>query len=313
MQIFKVSGGQSGCTYKTEEKIPRGCVLALGFFDGVHLGHAKLISEAKRYAEAREKPLAVWTFDSLPKAERLITTAEERLDALSSVGADYIITERFDAVRSLSPEEFSDSYLRENFSPTAVFCGFNFRYGRNAAGGAETLKSAGKRNGYEVFALLPFMCGDSVLSSSLIRSLIADGKVDEANALLTHPFSLTAEVVHGRALGRTIGYPTVNQHFPCGKLIPKHGVYATHVIIDGREYRGITNVGFRPTVNGDENDISAETHVLGYSGESYGDTVTVRFMKMLREERKFPSLDALGRQITGDRRAAETFFSEFQK
>ena len=306
MQIYSLQNHSGGYTYSEIQTLPRGAAMVLGFFDGVHLGHASLISEATEYAKTAAVPVCVWTFSSLPKAERVITTTGEKLAALSSLGADCAVIEDFDEVRSLSPSEFYDDYLIKHFSPCALFCGFNFRYGKGAEGTTDTLKASANAHGTRLFVLPPYEADGMILSSSMIRRLISDGKINDANRYLVSPFSITSCVLHGNSLGQSFGYPTLNQHLPDEKLVPKCAVYVSRVEIDGKTYGGVSDIGRRPTVNDTDNTV-LETHVFGYSGDAYGKEVTVTLLSMIREERKFPSVDALIEQIRTDADYAEKY------
>lgn len=311
MRIYNLSDRKNGICEINE--LPDGAVMILGFFDGVHRGHKALINASKEYARWMKAPVCVWTFQSLPKADRFINTPDEKLSALSSVGVDYAVVEEFDDVRDLSPDDFFRDYLIGNFSPRAVYCGFNFRYGKDAAGTSETLSQSARESGIPVFVLPPYEIGNSVVSSSSIRSLIQSGKVDEAAALLSRPYSITSDVLHGNELGRAIGFPTINQRIGENKIVPRHGVYACTVTVDGETYDGITNLGSRPTVNDDEGDITLETHIFGYSGDVYGKPATVSLQKMLRDEKKFSSVDELSAQIGKDISAAEEHFRQTKR
>ena len=308
MQIYDLSDKERGICL-TEEK-PESPVMVLGFFDGVHRGHKALINASKEYARWMKAPVCVWTFPTMPKAERVITTPEERLGALAGIGIQAAVFEDFDEVRGLTPDEFFEEYLVKTFAPRAVYCGFNFRYGKDAAGSADTLRSSAAKHGIPVFVLPPYEAGGELLSSSRIRGLIRDGAVDEAAHLLTRPYSVTAEIIHGREIGRGIGYPTLNQRIPGEKIVPAYGAYAAAVSVGGKTYRGVSNIGFRPTVNDDCGDVTLETHVIGYDGDAYGERATVSLLKMLRTEMKFPSADALAEQIGRDIAAAEEYFAK---
>ena len=246
MQKYSLTDKESGARL-TDEK-PVNPVMVLGFFDGVHRGHIALINTAKEFAHRLNVPVCVWTFFSMPKAERVITTTGEKLAALSELGVDYAVLEDYSSIRHLSPNEFFDGYLVGNFAPSAVFCGFNFRYGKDAAGTAETLMASAEAHGIKSFALPPYEAEGSLISSSRIRSLISAGAVDEAAKLLSRPYSFTGEVLHGKEIGRNIGFPTVNLHIPEDKLTPPFGVYAATLLVGGARRFGVCNIGSRRTL-----------------------------------------------------------------
>lgn len=306
MQIYSLSGTEN--VPKLTAELPGSSVMVLGFFDGVHLGHAALIAAAREYAEKVGAPLCVWTFSSVPKAARVITTRDEKLDIFSSLGVDCTVLEDFSAVRDLEHDVFFDEIIVKQFSPRALFCGFNFRYGRGAAGDAKTLVSSAEKAGIRAFVLPPYEVGGSPLSSSRIRELISEGAVDEAASLLGRPLSYTSPVLHGKRIGGRIGYPTINQRLGGGKITPLFGVYCASVSLDGRQYRGVCNIGCRPTVNDDESDITLETHVFGYDGDAYGKEATVSLLTLLRREKRFSSTDELSSQIASDCAAALSYF-----
>lgn len=311
MQIYSLSDKENGP--RLTDEIPTGASLVLGFFDGVHRGHAALIGTAKEFARWNKLPTVVWTFPSMPKAEHVIMTPDERLSALAKLGVSHVIFEEFDDIRSLSPDEFFDDYLVAKLAPAAVFCGFNFRYGKGGAGTADSLAKSAKAHGIHSFALSPYEFGGSLLSSSRIRALISDGAVDEAAKLLTRPYSVTGEVIHGKEIGRQLGFPTVNLRIPREKITPAFGVYAATVTLDGQKYCGVCNVGIRPTVNSDASDVTLETNLLGYSGDAYGRIVTVELDAMLRPEKRFSSRDELSEQIAHDKESARLYYEQKRK
>ncbi len=304
MKIFDLS---DGCVQI--EALPQETVTVFGFFDGVHIGHAALISSARDYAESIGAPLCVWTFDSLPKARLIITDNSEKLAALSALGVSFVVFEDYAAVRYLPSDDFFSGYILPVLSPAAVFCGFNFNYGKNAAGNAASFERSASEHGIFSSVLPPFEIDGKPLSSSFIRSLISDGKVDEANKYLTMKYSFTSPVLHGRRIGHTLGFPTVNQRPDNKKLLPPFGVYACTVAIDEMTFGGVCNIGIRPTVNGDGRDVTLESHIFGYSGNAYGKSVTVSLISMIRPERKFSSHEELSEQIMRDADAARTLLA----
>ena len=197
----------------------------------------------------------------------------------------------------MPPEEFLQ-FLKEKFAPDLISCGFNYHYGKNAAGNTEMLSNFCFKQGIEFKCYNPVCEGGEPVSSTRIRKFLKNGEIEAANALLTFPFSFTAEVISGDRRGRTIGFPTINQKYP-SELIPlKFGVYKSKIIIDGAEYEGITNIGIRPTWKTDY--IISETYIIGFSGDLYGKRITTMPARFVRGEVKFSSVEELKKQIEND-------------
>jgi riboflavin kinase/FMN adenylyltransferase len=289
-------------------------VLALGNFDGLHRGHLKIIERVKRgAAEHGGTPMAM-TFDPHPprvvrpeKAPPLLMTKEQRLDALHRAGIECVAVVRF--TRELSqwdPETFVRTVLVEWLRISKVWVGANFLFGHGRSGNFSVLRTLGQRYGFRAEKIDPVRYKDFVVSSTRIRRLVGEGRMDEAGALLGHPFYIDGVVVHGRGRGREIGVPTANLQ-TANELIPPHGVYATTLTVDGIIRAGMTNIGVKPTFG--ESDVSIETHLLGYAGELYGRDVRLSFVQRLRDERRFPDVEALRAQIAADQRRAERLFN----
>ena len=287
--------------------------IALGNFDGVHIGHRRLLCAARDAAEGIPScAAAAWTFTSLAKdnpAVPALTTPEEKLHQFAAAGLDYAILEDFDAVRSRSAKDFTENYLMDRLHAAAVVCGFNFRFGRGGTGDAELLSRILARRGVPLTVVDPVMLGRAVVSSTRIRAAVADGDMESAAALLGRPFSICFPVLYGNQLGRTIGLPTINQNFPAGHIIPRRGIYACRCTVGEHRYAGVANIGVRPSVPGDGH-INCETHIIDYNGFLYGKSIRVEFCRRLRDERKFDSIDALKTAIEADVRAARAYFSD---
>lgn len=301
----------------TVASLPAGCVVALGNFDGFHLGHRAIVSEAVALAANLGQKAAVWTFSNLAKtgaAEKTpqLTSMEDKLSLLRDSGADFVVFEEFDAVRSLSPADFANGYLLTELGCSGAVCGFNFRFGARAEGDSDFLAAALSKGGALLRVVDPVrvsIAGEDVLvSSTSIRKFVADGDMEKAEAMLGRPFFIGGTVVDGFRLGRTIGIPTVNQNFPAGHVIPKGGIYASKVTIDGVLYYGVTNIGRRPTVSNTD-AVNSETHIFSYDGDLYGRNLQVYICKRLRDEQKFPSLEELVAAIRCDIVKAKEFFS----
>ena len=295
-----------------------GTCIALGNFDGIHVGHRKIVENCVQ--KAREEGLIslVWSFRRHPEhilkgnfSSGNIISAKDKEAILKQVGIDHLILEDFERVRDFSPEEFCDRILIRQLSARYVFCGFNFRFGKNGGGDAAFLKVYLEKKGISVFIEDPVSLEGDTVSSTRIRVLLAKGDMEQVETLLGRPYSIRFPVLHGKHLGARIGFPTLNQVFPEEYVTPKKGVYAVRVTFDGKEFFGVCNVGSRPTVDSDDR-IIAETHLLDFSGELYGKEVRVEFHRFLRAETKFSSLEELKEQIGKDRETARLFWKERQ-
>jgi riboflavin kinase/FMN adenylyltransferase len=289
-------------------------VLALGNFDGLHRGHLKIIERVKRAAaEHGGTPMAM-TFDPHPprvvrpdKAPPLLMTKAQRLEALHRAGIACVAVVRFThELSEWSPEQFVRTVLADWMRVSEVWVGANFLFGHGRSGNFSLLRTLGQQYGFRADKIDPVRYKDFVVSSTRIRRLVTEARMDEAGALLGHPYFLDGTIVEGRKRGQTIGFPTANMVTE-NELIPPHGVYATTMTIDGIVHGGVTNIGVRPTF--DESETTIETHLLRYSGDLYGRRVRLSFVQRLRDERRFDSVDALRAQIDADRRRAEHLFS----
>ncbi len=284
--------------YKTDDfaSQKQKCVLALGNFDGVHRGHAKLLKTACAYARKNGISFGIYTFEHNPKSiDGLLTRNREKNILFEDLGADFVYYENFDDVKNLEPHEFSD-YIVNKFGAVCAVCGENFRFGKNASGTSSVLKEIMAEKGHDALIVPTLIDGAQPISSTRIRKLIEDGKLEQANAILGYPYGFSAEIVHGASIGHTIGFPTINQLLPKGKICPKHGVYASSVTVDGKKMYGVTNIGVKPTVT-DRNSLLSETYIIDFSGNVYGKYADVRLYKMLRPEKKFSGLEELTENI----------------
>ena len=283
----------------------RGGAVTLGNFDGVHRGHLAVLDALRSAARASGGPAVVYTFDPAPTAVLVperhpprIVSLEGRVAALRDAGADVVVVERFSQALAAHPATwFADEVLGRRLGARAVVLGWDARFGRGREGGAHTVRA---RLPDVAVNELPALCdGDSPVSSSRVRARVRDGDVRGAAALLGRPHRLAGTVVHGDARGRTIGFPTANLLLDT-ELLPAHGVYAVRARADGVEgvRPAVMNLGVRPTVDGTR--LSAEVHLLGWAGDLYGAGMTVELVERVREERRFPSLDALVAQIRED-------------
>ena len=283
-------------------------IFALGFFDGVHLGHQALLEACRRMAAEKGCQTAAITFEKHPKAlflpmsPVLINSIEDRKMLLRSCGIEQI---RILPVTRESMAQPWQDFLRELMADGAAgfVCGDDFRFGHKGEGNAEKLQNFCRENGLPC-AIVPEQTLDGIrISSTHIRSLVEVGQVEAAAKFLGHPHILSGDVVHGRHLGRTIGVPTANVLIPEGVVVPKLGVYACTCWLDEKTYVAVTNIGSRPTVGGHQ--VRAESWILDFSGDLYGKTITLQFHHFLRPEEQFDSLEQLQAQIRSD--AAEAY------
>ena len=289
-------------------------VYALGFFDGVHCGHAALLTACRELATEYGCNAGVLTFATHPdalvlgKAPGLINTDVDRERLLRTHGMDTVITLPFDESLRTMPWQDFFRLLTEKYNAVGMVCGEDFRFGYRGEGDAEKLQAACKNARIPCVTVPQQRMNGTVVSSTHIRNLLEDGNMEEAVRFLGHPHILTGEVVAGRQLGRTIGIPTANILLPEGLLIPKLGVYACLAEIDGIKHLAVTNIGSRPTVNGHQ--VRAESWILDFDGDLYGKAITLEFHKFLREEKKFPNLDALRAEIQKNGEETRKFFGK---
>ena len=291
-------------------------VLALGNFDGLHRGHIKIIERVRRVATERAATALVMTFDPHPprvvrpdKAPPLLMTKAQRLEGIERAGLDGVAVVRFTPELSRwDPETFVRTVLVEWLHAAEVWVGANFLFGHDRAGNFSMLRVLGSRYGFKAEKIDPVRYKDFVVSSTRIRRLLGEGRVDEAGALLGHQYYIDGRVVPGARRGRDLGFPTANLETE-NELLPPNGVYATMTTIDGVIHPSITNIGVRPTF-GDTTKTMIEAYILGYDGDLYGRQVRLAFVQRLRDERKFADVDALREQMEADRRRAERLFSQ---
>ena len=292
----------------------RSPVLALGNFDGLHRGHVKIVERIERGALERGGTSVVLTFDPHPprvlrpdKAPALLMTKAQKLDALARAGVQGAAVVRFSTEMSQwEPDAFVRTVLVEWLRVAEVWVGADFLFGRNRSGNFTLLKSLGAQYGFRAEKIDPIRYKDFVVSSTRIRRLVSEGRVDEAGALLGHHYALDGVVVEGARRGREMGFPTANLSTD-NELIPPHGVYATAITVDGAVLPSVTNIGQRPTF-GAELATSIETHLIDRTMDLYGKRVRLAFVQRLRDERKFADMAALQEQIAADvRRAARLF------
>lgn len=278
--------------------------VALGIFDGMHRGHRCVIENVCSFRRDGLKT-AVFTFSSEKiltkhnKPFRYIYKNQQKLDILDEYNIDYICCPEFESVKNMGTAEFAEKILRGKLNAAKVVCGKRFRFGKNAAGDYRELYELGLEYGFEVIAVPPVLDGDMTVSSSAVRTLLADGNIEKANHLLGKNYEIYGEVVYGNQLGRTIGLPTANIRFSERQLVPHYGAYASETVIDGKKYLSVTDIGTKPTVENNAEPLS-ETHIIDYSGDIYGKKITVILNRMLRNEMKFSSVEELKNAVNND-------------
>lgn len=279
--------------------------LALGFFDGVHLGHQAVISSAVEFARENGLESAIITFSEPPESvltgapPTYIFTNEEKYKILENLGLDYIIELDFSSISHLSPYEYLD-IISKYFTPKSISTGFNHRFGANRAGDVKFLSDNQDKYNYVYFATPPLSIFGDMISSTNIKQFVRLGVEDMAATMLGRKFSVSGTVVKGRELGRTIGYPTANIIYPLNIVEPPYGVYDVDVEMpDGEVKRGLANYGVSPTVSNDNIPV-LEVYILNFDGDLYGKNLKVSFSNMIRPEIKFDSLDDLKTQISFD-------------
>ena len=267
------------------------CVILLGGFDGLHLGHRRLVARAKTF----NLPIGIMTIGDCKKAGDLFTVSE-REEIFKTAGVDFVLEMDFSKIKDLSPEEFI-TLLKTGRTVKAFVCGTDFRFGAGAKGDFSTIRALGE----EVFVEeLLYENGEKV-GASLVKSLLEKGDAMQAKKLLGHAFFVEGEVQEDRKIGRTIGFPTANIRYPKGKFPIKIGVYETSAVIDGKRYKGITNYGARPTFL--DGEVWTETHFISYTGDLYGKKIRIEFERWLREIKKFSDVEQLKEQLINDVRS----------
>ena len=289
----------------------RPLVVALGCFDGVHAGHTSLISQTVDIAHQKGISSAVFSFTEPPKnyffknSAHVLTPFDEKKRLVRALLPDIFVCVPFDKqIALLSPEEFFTDVLLKKLNATHIVCGFDYRFGSGGSGNSELLADLCDKYGISLSIISPVVIDGITVSSSEIRKLLGEGDVRKAAVLLGRRYSICAPVVDGQHLGRTLGFPTINQLFSNGTTPLRRGVYLTRVRIGRSLYSAITNVGIRPTVDGAT--LCAETHILDFCGNLYGKNVRVEFVDFIRPEKKFSSVEELSAQVLSDIKAARS-------
>lgn len=290
-----------------------GITIALGTFDGIHIGHQKIISRAVDLAKQINGTSVVFTFSNHPLSvvapERCplqLVSQDDKAELIRELGVDVLLNIPFtpDFLR-LSPESFIDLVLK-NLSPKHIVIGPNYYFGYKCTGTPELLQNAGVQHGFNVEVHPTVYVNDTIVSSTLIRQMIIDGHVDQAAQFLGRPVTISGMVIHGAKRGREMGYPTVNMEFSNQFVLPADGVYAVSLTIENTQYNGIASIGNNPTFNGTHRRL--EVHILQYSGNLYGQAVTVSFLKHIRGQITFANAEELKLQISQDIKAAQLYY-----
>ena len=274
--------------------------IALGYFDGVHIGHRAVIKSAVDFAKKNNTKSAVITFSDHPYCyfkgvcPKYILTREEREKRIASLGIDYLYELNFEDFALLTAKEYLNNILINYFHPISISTGWNHNFGKNKSGNVNFLEEQAKNYNYKYFKIPPQKINNEIISSTEIRKLLSEGNIEKANHMLGQNFSIEGEIVKGNQIGRTIGFRTANLVYPPELIELPYGVYAVDTIYG----KGIANFGIRPTINGSHT--SLEAHILNFEKDIYGEIINVNFNKMIRTEKKFPSLDALKKQINLD-------------
>ena len=274
--------------------------IALGYFDGVHIGHRAVIKSAVDFAKKNNTKSAVITFSDHPYCyfkgvcPKYILTREEREKRIASLGIDYLYELNFEDFALLTAKEYLNNILINYFHPISISTGWNHNFGKNKSGNVNFLEEQAKNYNYKYFKIPPQKINNEIISSTEIRKLLSEGNIEKANLMLGQNFSIEGKIVKGNQIGRTIGFRTANLVYPPELIELPYGVYA----VDTTYGKGIANFGIRPTINGSHT--SLEAHILNFEKDIYGEIINVNFNKMIRTEKKFPSLDALKKQINLD-------------
>ena len=314
MQIFSIKTDSDLNAFSENTKLSdSGCVCALGFFDGVHVAHRALISEAKKEAVRLSIPLVIFTFfsqSSLKSGQKRLFTDEEKFTELEGLGADMVTVFNFDLIKNLSKDEFIEDILVQKLNTHTAVSGFNFRFGKGASGNAEYLEKRLAALNRRGIIIPEYKGGDGAVSSTAIKALLSENKLMESAFLLGKPYFIDGAVKHGLGLGKNLGFPTVNMDIPNEKFSLPNGVYYTVLELSGKLFEGLTNVGTCPTF--EEREIHTETFILNFEGNVYDESIRLYFIEHLRGEIKFSSAEELIMQINVDKKRALELKKEIQ-
>lgn len=288
----------------TDVKLNKPCAVALGSFDGLHIGHRKVLESTLEFAKKHNLEAKIMLFDIHPRefiyGEKIpkLLTDEETEKMLKSMGFS-IHRAKFSDIRNYDTEEFFYKVLIKDLNAKALCCGFNYSFGKFGKGNGEILKKMCDENGIFCEIIPPVSIDEVTVSSTAIRNFLINGETQKASQMLGRNYSVCSEVIHGDQRGRTLGFPTANQKIDESLVVPKYGVYETSILIDSKRYKGITNIGIRPTYR---SEIAlAETNILNFSGDIYGKKLSVELIKYIRSEMHFNSKEELQEQMRRDK------------
>jgi len=285
---------------KYSEYLPVQTAVTIGKFDGFHLGHRSLLSAVLREKENGYASCVVSFSTGVDIERSMIYTKEEQRKLCADMGIDVLAEYPLDeTIREMSAEQFVEEFLCKRLQAKMIAVGEDFRFGKGRSGDVALLRALEDTYGYRTISIPKVEDSEVRISSTGIRKLLAEGNVSEANRMLGRPYAIFGEVLHGKKLGRTLGFPTMNLIPSVEKLLPAYGVYVTKTLVDGQWYDGITNIGLRPTVDSNRT-VSVETHLFQYDGDLYGKQVEVQFFEFLRPERKFSDVDELKEAMRKD-------------
>lgn len=300
-------------------EFPNGSSVCIGVFDGIHLGHQELIKKTTKYAKEKELSSVLFTFEPSPneyfskgKSQPRLTSIEEKFQYLSNSHIDYLYCPPFDKeMENLSPAQFVTQHLIAKLNVKHVIIGVDFHFAKDRSGSVETLKELGVEYGFEVEAIEFITQYDKKISSTTIRQSLINQDIEIANQMLGRNYSILGKVKEGKKIGRTIGFPTANIDISKRDILLR-GVFCVKAIIESneKEYNGLANIGFKPTVSGTA--LTLEVHLLNFDKDLYGSEMQINFMHRIRGEQKFNDLDELRVQINNDVKKADEFFSSNQ-
>ena len=285
---------------------PKGLAIAFGAFDGVHLGHRKLIENIISFSKENKCSSCVYTFDALPSGAKYITDWEQRINIFEKLGVDYLYIQKFDAdFKGTSARDFMKKYIN---GASYVTVGFNFRFGKGREGNTQILMDYCLENDIDFNIVEPVYLGNEIVSSTKIRGYIEENNFEMARKMLMSDFAVSGEVVHGNKIGRTMGFPTANICVDENRIMPTEGVYATITKYEGKIYPSVTNYGGKPTFK--DNKILLETNIFDFGEELYGKKISVIFLKKLRNIVAFSSKEELKNQLNTDKKESLKIFKK---
>lgn len=289
--------------------------LSLGMFDGVHLGHLSIINTLNKIAKKEHLESAILSFWPHPRKflnpdddVKMLNTLEEKLELLEKSGIQNIFLKTFDEeFRNLTGTEFCEQVLIQKLNVKHIIIGHDHTFGKNKSGNFELLKSLSDELGFKVNQLEAIQKNDLNVSSTKIRIALSEGRIKDANEMLGYNYPLTGKVIHGKKLGRTIGYPTANIEVPINKLLPKSGAYVVEVYIDNQFYKGMLSVGTNPTIDDKNKSLHTEVYILDFDQDIYDQQITIKFRDFLHDEIKFEGLEKLIEKLDEDKRLTESY------